>query len=136
MTVECRARALDLPLANSFHTLGRVKNLNRRPDEPVAGPIRLLTEQEVIAQSSSFFGLFKTSCESPITGTIETLSTVTGQALLEHLVIGVRWRGHELDVVLLQSIPAGVQIVASEGDMLYSLAIEVHEVFFDLAGAF
>jgi D-inositol-3-phosphate glycosyltransferase len=44
--------ALDLPLANSFHTLGRVKNLTRRPDEPAAGPVRLLTEQEVIARSS------------------------------------------------------------------------------------
>jgi hypothetical protein len=39
-------------------------------------------EGEVIAESKSFFGLFTSKCESPITGTIETLSTVTGQVLL------------------------------------------------------
>ncbi len=37
---------------------------------------------EVIAESKSFFGLFTSTCESPITGTIETLSKVTGQVLL------------------------------------------------------
>jgi len=39
-------------------------------------------EGEVIAESKSFFGLFTSRCESPITGTIETLSSVTGQVLL------------------------------------------------------
>jgi D-inositol-3-phosphate glycosyltransferase len=43
--------ALGVPLANSFHTLGRIKDLNRRPDEAPSSPVRLLTEQEVIAQS-------------------------------------------------------------------------------------
>lgn len=42
---------LDLPLANSFHTLGRVKDLTRRGDEAPEGAIRTLTEQEVIARS-------------------------------------------------------------------------------------
>ncbi|MEN8152325.1 MAG: hypothetical protein ABFS86_21080 [Planctomycetota bacterium] len=37
---------------------------------------------EVIAESKSFFGLFTSRCESPITGTIETMSAVTGQVLL------------------------------------------------------
>ena len=48
--VLCK-EALDLPLANSFHTLGRVKDLNRRVDEPRSGPLRTLTEEEVIALS-------------------------------------------------------------------------------------
>lgn len=43
--------ALDIPLANSFHTLGRVKDRDRRPDEPASSDLRLLTEEEVIAQS-------------------------------------------------------------------------------------
>jgi D-inositol-3-phosphate glycosyltransferase len=42
---------LGLPLANSFHTLGRVKDLNRRADQVPAGAIRTLTEEEVIARS-------------------------------------------------------------------------------------
>lgn len=44
---------------------------------------------EVIAESKSFFGLFKTTCESPIDGTIETLSSVTGQLLLREPPIPV-----------------------------------------------
>jgi D-inositol-3-phosphate glycosyltransferase len=42
---------LSLPLANSFHTLGRVKDLTRRPDDAPEGVIRTLTEEEVIARS-------------------------------------------------------------------------------------
>ncbi|MCP4964311.1 MAG: glycosyltransferase [bacterium] len=42
---------LNLPLANSFHTLGRVKDLTRRPDQAPEGTIRTLTEEEVIARS-------------------------------------------------------------------------------------
>jgi D-inositol-3-phosphate glycosyltransferase len=43
--------ALGVPLANSFHTLGRVKDLTRRSDEPPSSPVRTFTEQEVIARS-------------------------------------------------------------------------------------
>jgi D-inositol-3-phosphate glycosyltransferase len=42
---------LCIPLANSFHTLGRVKDLNRRRGAAAAGAIRTLTEEEVIARS-------------------------------------------------------------------------------------
>lgn len=42
---------LGIPLANSFHTLGRVKDLNRRRGAAPAGAIRTLTEEEVIARS-------------------------------------------------------------------------------------
>ena len=43
--------ALGAPLANSFHTLGKVKDLARRDDEPASSPTRTLTEEEVIARS-------------------------------------------------------------------------------------
>ncbi len=42
---------LDIPLANSFHTLGRIKDLTRRADEMPSSRMRTLTEDEVIAQS-------------------------------------------------------------------------------------
>lgn len=42
---------LGVPLANSFHTLGRVKDLTRRPDERPSSPERIRTEEEVIAGS-------------------------------------------------------------------------------------
>ena len=43
--------ALEIPLANSFHTLGRIKDLTRRFDEAPASQMRTLTEEEVIGQS-------------------------------------------------------------------------------------
>jgi len=41
--------ALDLPLANSFHTLGRVKDVSQRTGEPLSPSVRLRSEEEVIA---------------------------------------------------------------------------------------
>lgn len=42
---------LGIPMANSFHTLGRVKDLQRSSDERPSSAERLLTEEEVIAAS-------------------------------------------------------------------------------------
>ena len=42
---------MGIPLANSFHTLGRIKDLAKRDDEPASSPMRTLTETEVIARS-------------------------------------------------------------------------------------
>lgn len=44
-------RRLDVPMANSFHTLGRIKNLTRRHDEPPESLLRIAAEHEVIASS-------------------------------------------------------------------------------------
>ncbi|GMQ86206.1 MAG: D-inositol-3-phosphate glycosyltransferase [Acidimicrobiia bacterium] len=44
-------QALGLPLANSFHTLGRVKDAAHGADEPQSSAARLRTEDEVIALS-------------------------------------------------------------------------------------
>lgn len=44
-------RELDVPLANSFHTLGRVKDLTRRSDDPPESLLRIAAEHEVIEAS-------------------------------------------------------------------------------------
>lgn len=44
-------RRIDRPMANSFHTLGRLKDLTRRHDEPPESLLRIAAEQEVISQS-------------------------------------------------------------------------------------
>lgn len=44
-------RKLGVPLANSFHTLGRVKDLTKRSDESPEPLIRIATEEEVIRES-------------------------------------------------------------------------------------
>ncbi len=46
------ADRLGIPLANSFHTLGRVKDASAAPSERRASDVRVLTETEVIARSS------------------------------------------------------------------------------------
>lgn len=46
------AEALDVPLANSFHTLGRIKDASAGSTEAAASRLRLRTEAEVIAKSS------------------------------------------------------------------------------------
>jgi D-inositol-3-phosphate glycosyltransferase len=44
-------RGLGIPLANSFHTLGRVKDAARRIDQPPESLLRIAAEHEVIALS-------------------------------------------------------------------------------------
>ncbi len=44
-------RLLGIPLANSFHTLGRVKDATRRADQPPTGLMRIAAELDVIAGS-------------------------------------------------------------------------------------
>ena len=49
-------RVLGIPLANSFHTLGRVKDATRRSDEPATSLVRIAAEHEVIAGSDCVIG--------------------------------------------------------------------------------
>lgn len=49
-------RVLDIPLANSFHTLGRVKDATRRAGEPTSSLVRIAAEHEVIAGSDCVIG--------------------------------------------------------------------------------
>ncbi|MEW6686088.1 MAG: hypothetical protein AB1393_07785 [Candidatus Edwardsbacteria bacterium] len=37
---------------------------------------------ETLAQSKGFFGLFKSTCKAPVSGTIESISSITGQVIL------------------------------------------------------
>lgn len=48
-----------------------------------------LEKDEVIAESAGFFGYFKSYVKSPIKGTIESLSDITGQAILREPPIPV-----------------------------------------------
>jgi hypothetical protein len=54
--------------------------------KPIGSPV---TKGETFAESRSFFGLFRSKCASPIDGTLENVSTVTGQALLREPPIPV-----------------------------------------------
>jgi hypothetical protein len=46
-------------------------------------------KEDILATSKSLFGLFKSHCRSPIAGTLESVSSVTGQAVLREPPIPV-----------------------------------------------
>ena len=48
-----------------------------------------LKKGEAFAESKSFFGLFKSKCAAPVDSTLESISTVTGQAILREPPIPV-----------------------------------------------
>ena len=54
--------------------------------KPVGSPLEV---GEVFAMSRSFFGLFKSKCKSPIKGTLESISNITGQAIMREPPIPV-----------------------------------------------
>jgi hypothetical protein len=54
--------------------------------KPVGSPVK---KGESFAESRSFFGLFRSKCLAPVDGTLESISTVTGQAILREPPIPV-----------------------------------------------
>lgn len=53
-----------------------------------------ITSGEVIARTSSFFGMFKSECKSKTEGTIENISSITGQVLLRGTPIPVQVKAY------------------------------------------
>ena len=45
-------RRFEIPMANSFHTLGRVKDTTRREDQSPTDPMRIATEQTLISSAN------------------------------------------------------------------------------------
>jgi hypothetical protein len=54
--------------------------------KPIGAPVK---KGEVFAESRSFFGLFRSKAASPVEGTLESVSSVTGQAILREPPIPV-----------------------------------------------
>ncbi|HDH96943.1 MAG TPA: hypothetical protein ENF73_04355, partial [Proteobacteria bacterium] len=61
--------------------------MHKKEGEPVE-------EGEVIATAKSFFGLFKSVAKSPMTGSIESISSVTGQVLIRGPAIPVEVKAY------------------------------------------
>lgn len=69
-----------------------------------------IKKDEIIAQTKSFFGLFKSSVKSPITGTIENISSITGQVLLREPPVPIDVKAFIEGVVTKVYEEEGVQI--------------------------
>ncbi len=86
-----------------------VANLLSVPPEEIAEymlkPIgEAVSEDEIIATTKGLFGLFKSQARSPIAGTIESISDVTGQVILREPPIPVELKAYT-DGTITETIP-------------------------------
>jgi len=79
-----------------------------------------IAKGEIFAESRSFFGLFRTRCESPVVGTLESVSTVTGQVLLREEPIPVEVDAY-VDGVIAEVHPNSGVTVESQGTFIQGI---------------
>ncbi len=89
--------------------LVNIANLLSVPPEEIAEymlkPVgEAVAKDEVIATTKGLFGLFKSQARSPIDGTIETVSPVTGQAILREPPIPVEVKAYT-DGTVTETVP-------------------------------
>jgi len=85
---------------------------------------------EIIATAKSFFGLFKSHCTSPCDGTVESISTVTGQVIIREPPIPVEVEAY-IDGAVVEVIPNEGVIVETEGAFIqgiFGIGGETHGV--------
>ena len=76
---------------------------------------------DIIALKKSFFGLFKTPLESPIDGTVDNISTITGQITL---------RGPAIPIQIYAYVPGIVQeVMDREGVVIETPAAFIQGIF-------
>ena len=78
-------------------------------------------EGQLIAESRSFFGLFKSNCKMPASGTIESVSNITGQVIIRERAIPV-----EVDAYVDGEV---IEVFEDEGVMVKTTATFVQGIF-------
>jgi hypothetical protein len=79
-----------------------------------------IAKNESIAMTKSFFGLFKSEAKSKIDGTIENISSITGQVLLRGHPIPVEVKAY-LDGTVTEVIPKEGVVVETEGSFVQGI---------------
>jgi len=80
-----------------------------------------VNEGDLIAQSRSFFGLFKSSAKMPVSGTVESVSDITGQVIVREKAIPV-----EINAYLDGEV---IEVFENEGVMVKTTATFVQGIF-------
>jgi hypothetical protein len=75
----------------------------------------------MIAETKGLFGLFKSNVESPVDGSIEAISTVTGQVILREMPIPV-----EIDAYMSGEV---AEVIPEEGVMIETNAAFIQGIF-------
>ena len=87
-----------------------------------------VTKDQVVAETASFFGLFKSRVTAPTTGTLESVSDVTGQAVFREPPVPVEVRAY-VDGTIVEILPAEGVVVETTAALvqgIFGLAGEVH----------
>ncbi|MBD3335185.1 MAG: hypothetical protein GF355_06685 [Candidatus Eisenbacteria bacterium] len=77
-------------------------------------------KDEPIALSKSFFGLFKNTCKSPTDGTMESISTITGQVIIREPPIPVEVVAY-IDGLVTEVIPEEGVVVETVGAFIQGI---------------
>jgi len=80
-----------------------------------------VAENEVIASTKGIFGFFKSQLKSPINGTIESISDVTGQIIIRQAPIPV-----EIDAYIDGKV---VEVISNEGVIVETQATFIQGIF-------
>lgn len=95
-----------------------VSTLGILPDEIEKYMVRKVGERvkrgDVLAESKSFFGLFTTRVEAPMDGTVEAISSVTGQLTLRGAPVPVEVRAY-VDGTVVETTPHEAVTVETTG---------------------
>ncbi len=94
----------------------------------VVEPGTAITEKQLLAESRSFFGLFRNIIESPIDGTLESVSSLTGQAVMREKPTPVEVRAY-IEGEVVEEIPEEGVVIENRAALvqgIFGLAGEVH----------
>ena len=103
---------------NAANLLGVLpEDVNECLTKPIGAPVR---KGEAFAESKSFFGLFRSKCASPVDGTLESVSSVTGQALIREAPIPVEVDAY-VDGTIVEVHPNQGVTVESRGTFIQGI---------------
>jgi hypothetical protein len=120
----------DLP--GKVYPINIANQLSIGPDEVPEAMKRKVGEtikkDEILAETRSFFGIFRSEARAPVDGTVESISKVTGQIILRGVPIPVEVKAY-VDGTIVEEIPGEGVIVETEASYIqgiFGLAGEVH----------
>lgn len=79
-----------------------------------------VAKDEVIATNKSLFGLFKSHCKSPVDGTLESISDVTGQVIIREAPIPVEVDAY-IEGLVAEVMQGDGVVIESEGSFLQGI---------------
>jgi hypothetical protein len=111
-------------LPGNVHSVNVANLLGILPEDVpdcLAKPVGSKLEKgEAIAESRSFFGLFKSKCPAPVSGSVESVSKITGQVLLREAPIPVEVDAY-IDGTVVEVHPGQGVTVETEGTFIQGI---------------